>query len=92
MNVKNVGDREGDEVAQVYVKSVEKGLMPKSLRGFKRQNIKPGEIVSLTFHLPASCFETYNYSTEKMELVAGQYELLFGGSSDELQSVTIEID
>lgn len=92
VNVKNTGDREGDEVAQVYVESVEKGLMPKSLRGFKRCSIKPGETVQMTFILPDSSFETYNYATEKLEVVPAQYNLWYGGSSDALQSVKIEIE
>ncbi len=54
VTVKNVGSIAGDEVVQIYVRDPESTIpVPiRSLKGFKRIFIKPGETHTLTFSLP----------------------------------------
>jgi len=64
-NVKNTGEREGDEVAQVYVKlgEYEAAVSPiKELKGFKRVGLKPGEKKTVTVDIPR---EQLRYWSEK---------------------------
>jgi beta-glucosidase len=50
--VTNTGDREGDEVAQVYLTFPDvPGAPLRALRGFKRIHLKPGESQQVEFQL-----------------------------------------
>ena len=53
--ITNTGKRAGDEVAQLYLSrktaAPDSGLPIKSLRGFKRLHLQPGESKSVVFHL-----------------------------------------
>ncbi|MBD5358959.1 MAG: glycoside hydrolase family 3 protein [Bacteroides sp.] len=82
--VKNTGDREGDEVTQVYVRNLQDPKGPlKSLKAFRRMNFKAGEEKVIDFTLTPQAFEIYNPTTENMEILKGNYEILYGGTSDD---------
>ncbi|MCW3846583.1 glycoside hydrolase family 3 C-terminal domain-containing protein [Sphingomonas sp. LB-2] len=52
VRVRNAGKREGDEVAQLYLSSPgREGAPIRSLKGFQRVHLKPGESRTLTFRL-----------------------------------------
>lgn len=82
----NEGDREGSEVAQLYLSSQISVPMPvKQLRGFKRVNLLPGEKKTIQFELGPYelCYwsiELKHYYVEK-----GKYSVLVGTSSDNLK-------
>jgi len=79
--VTNTGSLDGEEVVQVYVKSVADVDGPiKSLRGFKRVPVKAGETVNVEVPFEIDLF---NPETGKMEASAGEYLVYYGGSSDE---------
>ena len=93
--IMNTGKRDGDEVAQVYVKNPNDKLAPlKSLAGFKRVHIRAGESETVSFELPASAFYSFNDDTQEMEVRAGQYEIYYGKSSatKDLKKTTISIN
>lgn len=93
--ITNTGKRDGDEVAQVYVKNPNDKLAPlKSLAGFKRVHIRAGESETVSFELPASAFYSFNDDTQEMEVRAGQYEIYYGKSSatKDLKKTTIRIN
>ena len=93
--IMNTGKRDGDEVAQVYVKNPNDKLAPlKSLAGFKRVHIRAGESETVSFELPASAFYSFNDDTQEMEVRAGQYEIYYGKSSatKDLKKTTIRIN
>ena len=82
VDVTNTGDREGDEVAQLYLRqdvgSVE--TPERALKGFSRIHLKPGEAKAVTFHVP----EEQTRSVERREewaVEAGGYTVWVGGSS-----------
>ena len=60
----------------------------KSLRGFSRVNIPAGETVEVVFPLTEEVFLSWNAEKKDMLPAAGEWELLCGGSSDKLQSVS----
>ena len=79
--VTNTGSMDGDEVVQVYVKSVADIDGPaKSLRGFERVNIKVCETVVVELPFEADLF---NPATGKIEQAPGKYIVYYGGTSDD---------
>jgi beta-glucosidase len=82
VDVTNTGSREGDEVAQLYVReevsSVE--TSGRSLKGFARIHLKPLETKTVTFHLPREQLAVWNMD-KKWAVEPGYYTLWAGGSS-----------
>jgi beta-glucosidase len=81
--VSNTGKRSGTEVVQVYIRKVNDTDGPfKTLRGFQRVDVKAGKTVQAVIGLPYKSFEFYDRSKGKMTVTAGEYEVLYGNSSD----------
>ncbi|BDZ44474.1 fibronectin type III-like domain-contianing protein [Naasia aerilata] len=53
VTVRNIGDRTGDDIVQVYVRDLVASIAPavRRLRGFERVTLEPGEQRTLTFPL-----------------------------------------
>ncbi len=89
VEVTNTGDREGDEVVQLYfsdeVASMVRPVM--ELAGFHRISLKPGETKQVTFSMKLSQTAFLN---EKMEWVVekGRIDLLVGASSKDIRERT----
>lgn len=82
--VKNIGDRAGDEVVQLYVRAVSPSRpMPiEQLRGFTRVTLQPGEQKRVTFQLrPVDDFAYYDDARKAFAVDPGPYELRVGASS-----------
>ena len=80
--VRNTGKVEGTEVVQVYLRNTaDKGGPLKTLRGYQRITLKPGEAKTVTIELPRERFETWDAKTNSMRVLPGQYELMMGSSS-----------
>ena len=85
---------DGDEVVQIYMRPVGKHHGPiKSLRDFKRVNIKAGDKKEVAFNINADTFKAYNTLSGEVEAKPGEYELLYGGSSadNKLKSVKVTV-
>jgi beta-glucosidase len=92
--VSNKGKRNGTEIVQVYVRKLNDTDGPlKTLKGFQRVNVSAGKTVQAVINLPYNSFEFFDRSTGKMAVVAGEYEVLYGNSSDakDLKTTTIMI-
>jgi beta-glucosidase len=89
--VKNTGKRTGSETVQVYVKKVDSGGPIKTLRSFKRIELPPNVSQDLTFELEPSSFEWYDPATLRMNVLPGDYEILYGTSSDDKDLQTLNI-
>ncbi len=82
--LKNTNKVAGEEVIQIYVRNLQDAEGPiKSLRAFKRVALEKGEGKFITIDLSASSFEFFNPMSGKMEVRPGEYEILYGGTSDE---------
>ncbi|MUP46033.1 glycoside hydrolase family 3 protein [Gramella sp. BOM4] len=80
--VTNTGDREGTEIVQVYVHKKDDLEGPiKTLKGFKRVSLQPGETKEVSVILPADAFEFYNRDARTMQVTPGMYEIFYGNSS-----------
>jgi len=90
--VKNVSKREGTEILQVYVRKTKDPDGPlKTLKAFKRINLKAGEKQLATIDLPASSFEFYDANTIGMKVTSGLYEVYYGTSSDAIDLKMIKV-
>jgi len=92
--VKNVSKRDGTEIVQVYVRKAKDTNGPlKTLKAFKRINLKAGEKQLVAIDLPASSFEFYDANTIGMKVTSGSYEVYYGNSSDakDLKMITVSI-
>ena len=95
VDIKNTGKIDGDEVVQVYIRNLQDKEGPiKSLRAFKRVGVKAGQTQSVTIDLPPSTFEAFDTETERMNVKAGKYEILYGSSSadNDLKVLPIQIN
>lgn len=91
--VKNTGKREGTEIVQVYIKKVGDTDGPlKTLRGFQRVTLPEGKGKNATITLDSSSFEFYDRDQLKMAVTPGQYEILYGNSSDSNDLKVVKFD
>lgn len=82
--VSNAGQRDGDEIVQVYLKCPADKEGPRyTLRAFKRVHVQAGETKKVTIPLTYESFEWFDTATNTMRPLAGAYELLYGGSSEQ---------
>lgn len=94
-DVANTGKRDGDEVAQVYVKNPNDPAGPiKALKAFKRISTKAGETQKVSVQLAPESFQSFNDKTQTMEIRPGKYQLLYGSSSadKDLKKVDLVIE
>ncbi|MEJ5265211.1 MAG: xylan 1,4-beta-xylosidase [Bacteroidales bacterium] len=81
--VTNAGKRDGVEVVQVYVHKVNDADGPiKTLKGYQRIEVPAGKTRNATITLPYSAFEFYDREGGKMTVMPGEYDILYGNSSD----------
>jgi beta-glucosidase len=90
--VSNKGKRNGTEIVQVYVRKMNDTDGPlKTLKGFQRVDVAAGKTAQTVINLPYNSFEFFNRSTRKMDVAAGEYEVLYGSSSDAKDLKTTKI-
>ncbi|WP_254460814.1 glycoside hydrolase family 3 C-terminal domain-containing protein [Xanthomonas sacchari] len=77
--VRNTGARAGDEVVQVYLQYPQRAQSPlRSLVGFQRVHLQPGEARTLSFALDARQLSDVDRSGQRA-VEAGDYRLFVGG-------------
>ena len=93
-NVSNTGKRDGAETVQVYIRNLADKEGPlKSLRAFKRVNVKAGQMATVTLPLDKKSFEFCDAETNTMRTKPGTYEILYGNSSRDadLKKLTVNV-
>jgi beta-glucosidase len=86
-DIKNTGNKDGDEVVQLYVQFPQsKVVRPiKELKGFHRIGLNAGETKSVTFTLKAESLAWWNEESNRWELESGPVNILIGGSSHDIK-------
>ena len=85
--VKNTGDRDGAEIAQMYI-SMKGGKVyrpEKELKGFAKVSLKAGESKAVTISFDDKSFRYFNTSTDKWEIEGGEYTVSIGSSSADIK-------
>lgn len=93
VDVTNTGACAGDEVVQFYVHDVLSNLVTrpvKSLKGFQRITLQPGETRSVTFSVGP---RQLHFLDESMQWTVepGAFELMVGGSSQDLHKIVLQV-
>lgn len=90
----NTGDREGAEVAQLYVSDPVCSVMRpvKELKGFKKVFLKPGESRRITLDIPVSSLAFYSEAQSQFVVEPGEFILQLGVSASDIkQKISVEV-
>jgi beta-glucosidase len=92
VEITNTGQREGDEVAELYVhpavSSVTQPVM--RLAGFERITLKPGETKTVEFAVTPEMLSILNIDMRRV-VEPGVFELMAGPSSDKTSTVRLTV-
>ena len=83
----NTGDREGTEIAQIYIGLPgAKVFRPaRELKGFARITLAPGEKKRVVIALDDKAFRYFNVKTNRFEVEGGTYQVMIGASSADIR-------
>ncbi len=86
-DLKNIGDRDGDEVAQVYFRHVNSAVPQPQLAlcGFERVHLAKGGSRKIGLEIPAERFRYWDTTTRQYVVEPGKYELLLAAASDDIR-------
>ncbi|KAK6513440.1 hypothetical protein TWF281_005065 [Arthrobotrys megalospora] len=93
VDVTNTGDREGQEVVQVYVRDLVSSVVTPNqlLKGFKKVNLKPGETKNVRIKIDVSDLGVWGLGM-KYEVERGEFEVAVGNSPiDIFGTATFEV-
>ncbi len=93
-DITNTSERDGSEVAQVYVREVHpKVFRPvKELKAFEKVDIKAGETVRVTLPLTRRDFAHYSTGIDAWDVTPGTFEILVGSNAVDIElGASIEI-
>lgn len=85
-DVTNTGQREGAEVAQVYLAKLHSDVLRpvKELKGFAKVTLRPGQTQHVEILLNDRAFSHYDVKTKQWFPDVGDYEILVGRSSADI--------
>ena len=90
--VSNTGQRDGDEVVQLYIHQQASSIARpvKDLRGFQRIHLKAGEQRRVTFCIDREQLQYLNAQGEPV-LEPGIFDIMIGTNSEDTQSQTLRV-
>ncbi len=93
LKVKNVGDKDGAEVVELYVSAPESRIYKaqKELKGFAKVFLKAGEEKEVTITLDSRAYAYYNVEINDWHVESGKYNILVGASSRDIK-LTAEVN
>jgi beta-glucosidase len=85
--VKNIGSREGAEIAELYVGDSHAAVPRpvKELKGFAKVQLKPGETKRVALSLDQRAFAYYDISKSDWKAEPGDFAILVGSSSAKIE-------
>ena len=92
VDVTNTGDRDADEVVQLYVRDLVGSLSRpvKELKGFKRINLKKGETKTVSFTVTPDDLMFYNQQLE-YKCEPGDFNIMVGPNSRDVQTLKFSL-
>jgi beta-glucosidase len=88
LNVANTGERDGEEVVQIYFRHV-KSAVPQArqaLCGFSRVIVPRGESAAVDVDIPVKQFRYWDTVKKQYTVEPGDYEILVGATSDDIRA------
>lgn len=88
INVKNTGNRTGDEVVQLYISHLKSKVERpfKELKGFKRITLDAGETQTVTLKLAASSLVYWDVAKKSFVVEKDAVQLMVGSSSADVEA------
>ena len=85
--VRNIGDRPGEEIAQLYIHGATDGMFrpEQELKGFAKVSLEPGEEREVTIPLNDRSFAVWSIQKNNWVVEPGRYELRVGASSRDIR-------
>ena len=85
--ITNTGDRDGAEIAQLYVAKPDAKIFrpARELKGFAKVFLKAGESKTVTIPLDDKAFRYWNTSSGRWEREGGTYQILIGASVQDIR-------
>ena len=85
--IKNTGNYDGAEIAQLYISDPESGLPRpvKELKGFSKVFLARNEEKTVTFNLGSEAFSYFNKEKGGWITEPGKFEILIGSSSEDIR-------
>ena len=85
--ITNTGDRDGSEIAQMYVAKPGAEIFrpAKELKGFAKVFLKAGESQTVTIPLDDKAFRYWNVETYQWEVEGGTYQILVGANVQDIR-------
>jgi beta-glucosidase len=89
----NTGQYDGSEVVQLYIRDLVGSISRpvEELKGFQKIFLKAGESKTVMFNITPELLKFYN-SDLKYDWESGEFDIMLGTNSQDLQSQTIEWD
>jgi beta-glucosidase len=92
IDVTNTGDREGDEVPQLYIhqrdSSVTRPVL--ALKGFRRVHLHPGQKTTVVFTLTPADLSIYDDDMQRV-VEPGTFDIIVGQSSANTQATALQV-
>jgi beta-glucosidase len=90
--VRNTGNRAGDEVVQLYIRDeVSSVTRPiKELKGFRRVSLAPGETKTVSFELGPRALQFWNADMHRV-VDPGTFSIMVGPNSVELKNTVLTV-
>lgn len=87
VDVKNMGTRAGEEVAQLYIHADDSTVEhpTKELKGYEKVSLESGETKTVTFNIDADSLSYWDVNVHSFMAKAGNYEAWIGGASDDIK-------
>ena len=85
--IKNTGNRDGAEIAQMYIGKSESRLIrpKKELKGFKKVWIKAGESADVEIPFDDKTFRYFSTVSNKWEIEGGEYQIYVGANVRDIE-------
>ncbi|WP_442484578.1 glycoside hydrolase family 3 N-terminal domain-containing protein [Aeoliella sp. SH292] len=92
VDVTNTGEREGDEVVQLYIRDlVSSATRPvKELKGFQRVTLAPGETRTVSIPITSDSLAFWNVR-KKYVVEPGEFDVMVGPNSADLKNVRLTV-
>ncbi|MGN0188226.1 MAG: glycoside hydrolase family 3 N-terminal domain-containing protein, partial [Candidatus Cryptobacteroides sp.] len=90
LTVRNTGEREGDEIVQIYIRDILSSVTTyeKRLVGFERVHLAPGESRRVNFEIRRDAFELIDRNFQRT-IEHGDFRIMAGASSDDIRLESI---
>ena len=92
--VTNNSEIAGDEIVEVYVKSLDNPDAPiKALKAYKRVSVAAGKTANVKLTLVPDSFAYYSEAADDLAVFPGRYQILYGNSSadKDLQALDFQV-